>query len=97
MPAQMQTVAQVEFYWPGYDPRKAIDFFEQTPIENVTLRQGAADRDRGKRPKPLTSGCASRAAAIATETDRSAPAWTMGRLSTVAPTFATNIREERPR
>jgi hypothetical protein len=40
MPAQMQTVAQVEFYWPGYDPRKAIDFFEQTPIENVTLRQG---------------------------------------------------------
>ena len=36
----MQTVAQVEFYWPTYNPIEAFDFFEQTPVENVILRQG---------------------------------------------------------
>ena len=40
MPATTRTVAQVEFYWPGYDPEKAIDLFEDTPIESFTPRQG---------------------------------------------------------
>ena len=34
------TVAQVEFYWPTYNPTEAFDFFEQTPVENVILREG---------------------------------------------------------
>ena len=38
--ANMQTVAQVEFYWPTYNPVEAFDFFEQTPVENVILRAG---------------------------------------------------------
>ena len=38
--ANMQTVAQVEFYWPTYNPVEAFDFFEQTPVENVILREG---------------------------------------------------------
>ncbi len=41
MNTPLQTVAQIEFYWPGYDPIKALDLFEDTPLENVTLRQGA--------------------------------------------------------
>ena len=40
MPATARTVAQVEFYWPGYDPEKALDLFEDTPIESFTPRQG---------------------------------------------------------
>ena len=38
--ANMQTVAQVEFYWPTYNPVEAFDSFEQTPVENVILRKG---------------------------------------------------------
>jgi hypothetical protein len=38
--AEMQTVAQVEYYWPGYDPTKALDLFEDTPVESFTPRKG---------------------------------------------------------
>jgi len=40
MPTEMQTVAQIEFYWPGYDPEKALDLFEETPVESFTPREG---------------------------------------------------------
>ena len=40
MPTEMQTVAQIEFYWPGYDPEKALDLFEETPVESFIPRKG---------------------------------------------------------
>ena len=39
--ATLRTVAQIEFYWPGYDPEKALDLFEETPVESFTPRKGA--------------------------------------------------------
>ena len=56
MPAP-QTVAQVEFYWPTYNPTEAFDFFEQTPVENVILRGECRSTTQATQPEPFTSGC----------------------------------------
>jgi hypothetical protein len=43
MTATMTTVAQVEYFWPGYTPEQAIDLFNDTPLETVTIRAGVDD------------------------------------------------------
>ena len=84
--ATLRTVAQIEFYWPGYETEKALDLLEETPSTCHTP-QGRTDRlprqhDRSR----VRMDARQRIAHLRHETDREPP------LSPLARSLPCHVR-----